>query len=79
MRSRKPAKHPRALKHFARPNLAAIYNLMPSRHISNTLPPFHIHSPASLRPTPTTNPRFCMAHLHNVREWLWHKCHNRGR
>jgi hypothetical protein len=63
-RSRKPAKHPGALKHFARPNLPPICHLDSSGSISNTLCPFHIHSSAPLRPAPLATPRFCMAHLH---------------
>jgi hypothetical protein len=41
------------------------------QNIPNTLHYCHIHSKSRVN--------FCTAHLHNVREWLWHsRCRNLG-
>jgi hypothetical protein len=54
----------------------------PHRHSrSIPKPPHPLHLRNTVTPPLTSHPlpNFCTAHLHNVREWLWHsRCHNRG-
>ena len=72
--------HRRSRAHRAYPQPLAIHNLNPSHNIPKTLPPLHLHSPVSLRPTLRSPPQDSAWHIcTRVREWLWHsKCHNRG-